>query len=83
MLVFNLKLPTGPLHIADHLDPIFISICGLIQAVTVVYKSMANKKKFFKLTFDDEDGEEGVSPGVPKSVVMSEGEIKKNKALSY
>ncbi len=48
MLISSLKL------IGHHyLDPIFVSICGLVQAMTGVFKSMKGKKKFYKLTFDD------------------------------
>jgi hypothetical protein len=45
MLIYSLKL-------AGHkiLHPIFVSICGLLQAITVVFKSMKGKKKFYKLT---------------------------------
>lgn len=48
MLVYSLKLVGhGSLH------PIFVSICGLLQAITVVFKSMKGKKKFYKLTTED------------------------------
>jgi hypothetical protein len=48
MLIYSLKL-------AGHkiLHPIFVSICGLLQAITVVFKSMKGKKKFYKLTMAD------------------------------
>lgn len=45
MLVYSLKLVGH-----SQLHPIFVSICGLMQAITVVVKSMKGKKKFYKLT---------------------------------
>ena len=48
MLIFALKLIGH-----KHLHPIFVSICGLLQAITVVVKSMKGKKKFYKLTSAD------------------------------
>ena len=48
MLVSALKLVGH-----RYLDPIFVSICGLLQAVSVVFKSMKGKKKFYKLTIED------------------------------
>eukprot|EP00347_Sterkiella_histriomuscorum_P007816 403347453 len=36
-----------------YLDPIFVSICGLLQAFSVVFKSMKGKKKFYKLIVQD------------------------------
>lgn len=48
MLIFSLKLVGHKL-----LHPIFVSICGLLQAITVVFKSMKGKKKFYKLTTAD------------------------------
>lgn len=48
LLIGNLKL------IGHHyLNPIFVSICGLIQAFTVVFKSMKSKKNFYKLELED------------------------------
>jgi hypothetical protein len=37
----------------SYLDPVFVSICGLIQAITVVFKSMKCKKNFYKLEIED------------------------------
>ena len=55
MLISSLKL------IGHHyLDPIFVSICGLLQAVSVVFKSMKGKKKFYKMTVKDID-EQGMA----------------------
>lgn len=48
MLIFSLKLVGH-----SYLHPIFVSLCGLIQAITVVFKSMKGKKKFYKLTLAD------------------------------
>ena len=48
MLIFSLKLVGH-----KYLHPIFVSICGLLQAITVVFKSMKGKKKFYKLTTED------------------------------
>ena len=48
MLIFSLKLVGH-----KHLHPIFVSICGLLQAISVVFKSMKGKKKFYKLTTED------------------------------
>lgn len=45
MLISSLKLIGH-----KYLDPIFVSICGLLQAISVVFKSMKSKKKFYKLT---------------------------------
>lgn len=35
------------------LNPIFVSACGLCQALANVYKGMKGKKNFFKLTIED------------------------------
>jgi len=48
MLIFSLRLKGH-----QHLHPIFVSICGLLQAITVVVKSMKGKKKFYKLSTAD------------------------------
>ena len=48
MLIYSLNLAGH-----KHLHPIFVSICGLLQAITVVFKSMKGKKKFYKLTTAD------------------------------
>ena len=40
LLIGNLKLVGH-----SYLNPIFVSICGLSQAVAVVFKSMKSKKK--------------------------------------
>ena len=48
LLISNLKLIGH-----RYLNPIFVSICGLIQAFTVVFKSMKSKKNFFKLDIED------------------------------
>lgn len=52
MLISSLKLVGH-----KYLDPIFVSLCGLIQASSVVFKSMKGKKKFYKLTFNDVEKE--------------------------
>jgi hypothetical protein len=48
LLIGNLKLVGH-----SYLNPIFVSICGLSQAVAVVFKSMKSKKNFFKLEIED------------------------------
>jgi len=48
MLISHLKL-VGHTHI----DPIFISICGVLMAFTVVVKSIKSKKNFYKLEIED------------------------------
>jgi hypothetical protein len=48
MLTYALRLAGH-----QHMHPIFVSICGLLQAITVVFKSMKGKKKFYKLTQAD------------------------------
>jgi len=50
MLISSLKLIGY-----RYLDPIFVSICGLLQAVSVVFKAMKGKKKFYKMTVKDID----------------------------
>ena len=35
------------------LDPVFVSICGLIQAWCAVFKAMRSKKNYFKLEVGD------------------------------
>jgi hypothetical protein len=37
----------------EFLNPIFVSACGLCQALANVYKGMKGKKNFFKLTIED------------------------------
>ena len=44
MLIFSLSLVGH-----KYLDPIFVSICGLLQAISNIYKSVKGKKKFYKL----------------------------------
>ena len=43
------------LRVVGHtwLDPIFVSICGLVQSMFNVFKSMKGKKNFYKLTIDE------------------------------
>ncbi|CDW74045.1 transmembrane protein [Stylonychia lemnae] len=48
MLISSLKLIGH-----RYLDPIFVSICGLLQAISVVFKSLKGKKKFYKLTIKE------------------------------
>jgi len=48
MLVSSLKLVGHSI-----LHPIFVSGCGIIQAVATVFKSMKGKKNFYKLTIED------------------------------
>ena len=48
LLVSGLKLVGH-----KYLDPIFVSICGFMQAFTSVIKSMKNKKNFYKLEVED------------------------------
>lgn len=48
MLVSHLKLIGH-----TYLDPIFVSICGVIMAVTTVFKAIKSKKNFFKLELED------------------------------
>ncbi len=56
MLISSLKLVGH-----KYLDPIFVSICGLLQAICNVYKSMKGKKKFYKLTIEDLEKRNGSS----------------------
>lgn len=53
MLSSSLKLVGS-----SHLDPIFVSFCGLIQACIVVFKAMKGKKKYYKLTVEDAEVDE-------------------------
>jgi hypothetical protein len=48
-------LLTSALRLVGHsvLHPIFVSLCGLFMAATVVFKSMKGKKDFYKLTIED------------------------------
>eukprot|EP00351_Strombidinopsis_sp_SopsisLIS2011_P000408 CAMPEP_0116875440 /NCGR_PEP_ID=MMETSP0463-20121206/7406_1 /TAXON_ID=181622 /ORGANISM="Strombidinopsis sp, Strain SopsisLIS2011" /LENGTH=101 /DNA_ID=CAMNT_0004521095 /DNA_START=932 /DNA_END=1237 /DNA_ORIENTATION=- len=48
LLISSLKLVGH-----DYLDPIFVSGCGLGQALFTVFKSMKGKKPFFKLSTED------------------------------
>jgi hypothetical protein len=48
LLIGNLKLIGH-----NYLHPIAISICGLIQAWIVIFKSMRSKKNFCKLETND------------------------------
>lgn len=48
MLVSSLKLMGHSI-----LNPIFVSGCGIIQAVATVFKGMKGKKNFYKLTIED------------------------------
>lgn len=60
LLVSGLKLVGH-----SYLDPIFVSICGFIQAVTVVFKTIKSKKNFYKLEIEDlKDDEENTKPTV-------------------
>ena len=94
MLIFSLKLPGH-----KQLHPIFVSICGLLQAITVVFKSMKGKKKFYKLTRADiKEPTVGGNPSIqdhppikvlPSSprettMILSQQEFKKReRALSH
>jgi hypothetical protein len=63
ILIYSMRLIllTSNLKLVGHhlLDPIFVSCCGLLQAVSVVFKSMKSKKNFYKLEMDDLKGECG------------------------
>jgi len=72
MLVSSLKLVGH-----RYLDPIFVSICGLLQAISVVFKSMASKKKFYKLTVEDVE-----KKGTNKNKILTHQEIMRDRALS-
>ena len=48
LLISNLKLVGH-----TYLGPILVSIAGLLQAITVVFKSMRSKKNFCKLEIED------------------------------
>lgn len=50
MLISSLKLIGH-----KYLSPIFVSICGLLQSMSNVFKSMKGKKKFYKMTIKDVD----------------------------
>jgi hypothetical protein len=64
MLISSLKLVGH-----KYLDPIFVSICGLLQAISVVFKSMKGKKKFYKVTIKDVKDEFGIKQ--EKTVIFS------------
>ena len=57
ILIYSARmiLLTSALKLVGHqiLDPIFVSVCGLIQAFAVVFKSMKSKKKFYQLDVED------------------------------
>jgi hypothetical protein len=48
-------LLTSSLRLVGHsvLHPIFVSLCGLVMSICVVFKSMKGKKDFYKLTIDE------------------------------
>lgn len=48
MLTKHLKL-----KFHHYLDPIFVSLCGFMMAVTTVFKAIKSKKNFYKLEIDD------------------------------
>ena len=48
MLISGLKLVGH-----NHLDPVFVSICGLSMAIAVVFKAIKSKKNFYKLEIED------------------------------
>jgi len=48
MLVSSLKI-TG----YSYLHPIFVSLCGVMQAGASVFKAMSGKSSIFKLTIED------------------------------
>jgi len=78
------------LHLVGHqrLHPIFVSICGLLQAITVVFKSMKGKKKFYKLTTADINEPppafEIIAPREEETIIMNEKEFRqqRERALS-
>lgn len=67
MLISSLKLVGH-----KYLDPIFVSICGLLQAFSVVFKSMKGKKKFYKVTIQDVN-EQGSVKG--KTMILTQKEF--------
>lgn len=67
MLISSLKLIGH-----RYLDPIFVSICGLVQSFSVVFKSMKGKKKFYKLTVH-ETNEKGKTKD--NTMILSEKEF--------
>lgn len=48
-------LLTSSLRLVGHsvLHPIFVSLCGFVMSMCVVFKSMKGKKDFYKLTIED------------------------------
>ena len=89
MLIFSLKLVGH-----NQLHPIFVSICGLFQAIAVVYKSMKGKKKFYKLTTADVTVDAAGGGGLGGSaneampldnrttMILSQAEFNKQKQVS-
>ena len=71
MLISSIKLIGH-----KYLDPIFVSICALMQAVTVVFKAMKGEKKFYKLTIDDCEKDE------EQTFIISKQEVVKDRRLS-
>lgn len=64
MLISSLKLIGH-----RYLDPIFVSLCGLIQGVSVLFKAMKGKKKFYKLSAKDVEKEGNTT------VILSQNEM--------
>lgn len=75
MLISSLKLIGH-----RHLNPIFVSICGLLQAISVVFKSMKGKKKFYKVTMKDVKNEFGIKS--EKTMIFSQQEFERERAIS-
>ena len=48
-------LLTSSLKLVGHslMDPIFVSFCGLVMSICVVFKGLKGKKNFYRLTIDD------------------------------
>jgi len=57
ILIYSLRmiLLTSNLKLIGHtmLDPIFVSICGLIMAVIVIFKTIKSKKNYYSLEVED------------------------------
>ena len=61
-----------------YLDPIFVSICGLMQAISQVFKSMKGKKKFYKLSIEDLNSTRGSTPKM-NTIVLTEQEFERRE----
>jgi hypothetical protein len=57
ILIYSLRfiMLVSALKLVGHkyLDPIFVTLCGLVTAILQVFKSLKSKKNFYKLTTQD------------------------------